>query len=211
MSNDKLKRLLIVIFLGPLGVHKFMDGKILMGILYLCTGGLFGIGWIVDIVKTAVQPVGANGSSILPYQTLKEIRDGGLPIINGTNLNLMAGETCHYADRAYTFKDKTITTGYTGRNSGVSVRVAKGVTYHTGGSGSQAIRETQRTTYNGALYITNRRIIFTSQRDNFDKTFDKITSVNEVRDGVLIQIGSNAYSIVTPTHREFMMVYNRLR
>ena len=42
--------LIVTIFLGPLGVHKFMQKKTGMGFLYLFTFGLFGIGWIVDIV-----------------------------------------------------------------------------------------------------------------------------------------------------------------
>lgn len=41
-------RMLVTIFLGPFGVHKFMDGKIGMGFLYFFTIGLFGIGWIID-------------------------------------------------------------------------------------------------------------------------------------------------------------------
>lgn len=36
--------------------HKFYEGKIGMGILYLCTAGLFGIGWIVDLISLAMKP-----------------------------------------------------------------------------------------------------------------------------------------------------------
>jgi hypothetical protein len=43
--------LILAIFLGYLGVHRFYVGKIGMGLLYLFTGGLFGIGWIWDIIK----------------------------------------------------------------------------------------------------------------------------------------------------------------
>jgi len=40
---------LLLIFLGYLGIHRFYMGKILTGILYLCTGGFFVIGWLYDL------------------------------------------------------------------------------------------------------------------------------------------------------------------
>ncbi len=43
--------LILCIFLGGFGIHKFYRGKIVMGLLYLFTFGLFSIGVIVDIVK----------------------------------------------------------------------------------------------------------------------------------------------------------------
>ncbi|MBD3191620.1 MAG: NINE protein [Candidatus Heimdallarchaeota archaeon] len=45
--------LLICFFLGFLGVHRFMKGYTMSGILYLCTGGLFGIGVIIDLIYIA--------------------------------------------------------------------------------------------------------------------------------------------------------------
>ncbi len=42
---------LLSTFLGCLGGHKFYEGKIGMGILYLLTGGLLGIGNLVDWVR----------------------------------------------------------------------------------------------------------------------------------------------------------------
>lgn len=40
----------LCLFLGFLGAHKFYVGKTGMGILYLCTGGLFGFGWLFDTI-----------------------------------------------------------------------------------------------------------------------------------------------------------------
>ncbi len=38
----------LLTFLGIFGVHRFYLGKVFTGILYLLTGGLFGIGYIYD-------------------------------------------------------------------------------------------------------------------------------------------------------------------
>ncbi len=50
---EKVPALLITIFLGGLGVHRFMAGKIGTGIIWLLTGGCLGIGYIIDIVQVA--------------------------------------------------------------------------------------------------------------------------------------------------------------
>lgn len=42
---------LLCMFLGSIGVHKFYEGKIGLGILYIFTLGLFGIGAFVDLIK----------------------------------------------------------------------------------------------------------------------------------------------------------------
>ncbi|MEA2071199.1 MAG: TM2 domain-containing protein [Asgard group archaeon] len=52
-KNDKMMDLLIALFLGGLGIHRFMKGYTISGILWLCTAGLCGIGVIIDVIYIA--------------------------------------------------------------------------------------------------------------------------------------------------------------
>lgn len=54
--KNKWVAFLLCLFLGGFGAHKFYEGKIGMGILYLCTGGLFCIGWIIDLIRILFYP-----------------------------------------------------------------------------------------------------------------------------------------------------------
>jgi TM2 domain-containing membrane protein YozV len=53
-DKKKITALLLCIFLGGLGVHRFYVGKIGTGVVWLLTGGVLGIGWLVDIIMIAV-------------------------------------------------------------------------------------------------------------------------------------------------------------
>ena len=46
---------LLWFFLGFFGAHKFYLGKVGMGILYLFTLGLLGIGWFIDLFTLGTQ------------------------------------------------------------------------------------------------------------------------------------------------------------
>lgn len=54
--RNKWVAFLLCLFLGGIGAHKFYEGKIGMGILYLLTVGLFGIGWLVDLIRLLLKP-----------------------------------------------------------------------------------------------------------------------------------------------------------
>ena len=46
-------KLMLCIFLGQFGVHRFVEGKVFSGILYVLTQGFFGIGILCDIIRLA--------------------------------------------------------------------------------------------------------------------------------------------------------------
>lgn len=46
--------LMIVFFGGMFGVHKFIKHEYTIGVIYLFTCGLFGIGWFLDLILAII-------------------------------------------------------------------------------------------------------------------------------------------------------------
>ena len=54
--KNKWVSIILCLFLGVLGAHKFYEGKTGMGVLYLFTFGLCGIGIVVDLISLLLKP-----------------------------------------------------------------------------------------------------------------------------------------------------------
>lgn len=54
--KNKWVAFLLCFFFGYLGFHKFYEGKIGRGILYLFTFGIFGFGWLIDCIVLLFKP-----------------------------------------------------------------------------------------------------------------------------------------------------------
>lgn len=50
-TKSKTTALILCILFGYIGAHRFYVGKAGSGIAYLFTGGMCGIGWIIDIIS----------------------------------------------------------------------------------------------------------------------------------------------------------------
>ena len=47
---------LLCLFFGVFGAHKFYEGRILLGILYLLTAGFLGLGILIDLIVLLFKP-----------------------------------------------------------------------------------------------------------------------------------------------------------
>lgn len=63
-AKDPAVELILCIFLGMFGVHRFYSRKYGTAILYLFTGGLFCIGWVVDLILIVCRYL--NGRKFAP-------------------------------------------------------------------------------------------------------------------------------------------------
>jgi len=48
--------LILTIFFDPLvqGINRILRGNVIIGILWIITGGIFGIGWLIDIITMLI-------------------------------------------------------------------------------------------------------------------------------------------------------------
>lgn len=98
---------LACLFGGWFGLHKFMEKKIGIGILYLLTCGICGVGWIIDCIiygsrvfkksstqKTTPQPVETNKPEPVQVSTLQTITPE-IPTPKKTETHKVTGMTHH--------------------------------------------------------------------------------------------------------------------
>lgn len=56
MPKSKWAAFFLCLFFGVLGIHKFYEGRVLLGIVYLLTLGLCGVGVVIDLVILLFKP-----------------------------------------------------------------------------------------------------------------------------------------------------------
>ncbi len=79
MDNDNLNNttvksekswittLLLCVFLGIFGIHRFYAGKIGTGLIWMFTGGAFLIGWVADIILIATGKFKDKNGRLITY------------------------------------------------------------------------------------------------------------------------------------------------
>lgn len=179
----------VTLFFGWFGLHRYIAGEIRMGILYTCTFGGFGIGWVIDTIKAFSV---SNGKAIPIRFPLKS-----LPVLTPNGIVLKEGEVCHYQGAAYAEKKSSRIAGYTSQHIGGGIRIAKGLSVHTGGTEKQAVREILAEKSNGVLYVTNKRIVFIAPKSAFDKSISSLSAYVPDQGHIVFLFGNQSFDLVT--------------
>ncbi|QEG22347.1 NINE protein [Mariniblastus fucicola] len=58
---------ILLVFFGLFGVHRFYEGKIFTGLLFLLTGGLMGVGYVYDVLTMNDQISDRNRSTVREF------------------------------------------------------------------------------------------------------------------------------------------------
>lgn len=137
--------------------------------------------------------VGEKDVKELAYcKLLYEVENGKLPETSSPVVT-QKGEICHLYIDAVRLESKTENAGYKGSSNGVSLKLAKGVTYRVGNFRGGPIKHQVTYKYPGMLVITNKRIVFTGRQKGFAIPLDKLTNIEAFNDGMGFQEGSIYY------------------
>ncbi len=103
---------------------------------------------------------------------------------------LKSGETALFADTCRLIEPRKRRGYSSGRSSGVSVRIAKGVWYRTGSYRGTYVPgpELQTSVDVGRAVITTSRVIFTGSKTTREWRFDKLVVFDVEGDAVLIHV-----------------------
>jgi len=71
--KNKWVALILCIFFGFVGFHRFYVGKTGTGIIWFCTAGMFFIGWVIDIITIATNAFYDTDGYVLRGAGVKQI------------------------------------------------------------------------------------------------------------------------------------------
>lgn len=146
-----------------------------------------------DIEKVGLKKTTIN--DLIFFKMFWQAENGYLLPLTNLQIALQKGEECYMGFPAKLIESKIITTGYKNINHGFSMPIVKGIRYRMGTGYSTPIRETVTTSYQGAIYLTDRRIIFSAGEGSFTLKYDKLISFQPYYDGIDFIIEGWVYTI----------------
>lgn len=138
-----------------------------------------------------------NALAEIKKQKLADIESLNLIPVAAPHLLLKQSEIAYIEQPATLTITENKVVGTTGRSSGVSMRVAKGMYVRTGGSGGRKIYDDITTTYDGILSVTNQRISFMQERKAFEIQLSKLTNTTSDDKALILQQGNKSYALLT--------------
>ena len=177
--------------------------RVIIPIISICFGAL---GLVLTLkygkskFKTARRKLSQSEQGLIQTQT-DLVSRGELTVISNTSIISKQNELIHFALPANRLIMQNKAVGRTGGGAGMSLRVAKGISVHSGRGNSRTIYRDVTTTFSGMLFFTNQRIIFINTQQGFEINLDKLTSINEAGSNLLLQSGNKSYLLATKANR----------
>lgn len=143
--------------------------------------------------------------SLVPQRVSNQIMSGQLPKFNPSTIILGQNESCHFMDRAALAIKKT-EKSYQSRRNGRSYRLTKGFTIHSSNANTKPVVQEWYEYKIGIVFVTNKRIIFVSPENGFEKKVRNLTAVIPYSNAVSLQFNSQILTLMLPQAQFFAEV-----
>lgn len=149
----------------------------------------------IDILNRAMQDLRVDPAQLDPVAhhallrmlQLQQVIAGQLPQIHPTQapLALSQGEVAHLVTPCRIEQERVVRRRNVGGYSGVSLRIARGVHYHIGGSRGSSYPVTQQVTVShGNLVLSSKRAVYLGSTRGFNKPWAKVSAVEPYSNAV---------------------------
>ncbi|HUL02400.1 MAG TPA: hypothetical protein VLV16_04105 [Gemmatimonadales bacterium] len=121
------------------------------------------------------------------FRLLREIESGNLPTVVVPELLLQKQETAHWTEPASLLEERVVNRRYVGGSSGVSFRIARGVSYRVGSFRGHVVSDKKVIPVSiGTLVITSKRFVFLGDKKSLNSRLDKLLDVHLFADGIRV-------------------------
>ncbi|HZE07893.1 MAG TPA: hypothetical protein VE110_03960, partial [Gemmatimonadaceae bacterium] len=152
---------------------------------------------IQDFLQLKEADIGQTKKDFARYRLIAEIQAGNLPVVQVPTIILQKNEIAHWREPSSLIEERVVGRRYVGGSSGVSVRIARGVSYRVGSSrGRLMVDKADVPVSTGELVLTNKRVIFRGDRKSFNYRLDKLLDVQLYETGLLLTDSSGKPRVV---------------
>jgi hypothetical protein len=137
------------------------------------------------------QAIAATQMELARFRLLRHISEGDLPNVAVPGLALQKHEVSHWVEPASLLEERVLNREYVGQSRGVSVRIARGVTYRVGAQRGRMVTTTGIVVVSrGSVVITNKRVVFRGDTKGFSIRLDQLLDAQVFEDGLRLMDGS---------------------
>ena len=147
--------------------------------------------------------------AIMPEGAILQINNGFFPNIKTTRILLASNEKCCFVERVILINEK-IKKHTEGKTKGISFRICKGLTYRVGNYAGNPVETKIIEKTKGLIYITNKRIIFVSEENSFEKKYNTLTASIVFNEGINLQFNTKSYKFLMPNSFVLNKVLNMI-
>jgi hypothetical protein len=116
---------------------------------------------------------------------ISQIHRGHLATVEVAGVVRKKNETLHWRESASLMEERVVDRKYVGGSHGVSIRIAKGLTYRVGAQRGHIVTEKAMVPVStGNLVISNLRVMFLGNKKSFNVLLGKIMDIHMYADGL---------------------------